>query len=303
MKFLIVGASSWLGGEILACAQQRGHVCLGTRHRQNVEGLHVFDLQNGRITERIDPSFFSGGGVTAVLCAAICQFDRCVREKELSRRVNVEGTLRLIADLLREGARIVFISTSAVFDGVRGGYCEDDPPAPICEYGRQKAEVEAALRRVAPEAMIVRPERLLGDTPRSNNLFTQWTEQLRTSGQIPCIAGQMFSPIGVADAARAVVLACERQLAGIYHAAGEECIGRDALARRFLALARKQGEVQSLPQSAFSFADPRPLRTCINGDKLREAVAMQYAPLDQLITSYVNRMQTLPTPDATDSRR
>ncbi|MBY6277856.1 SDR family oxidoreductase, partial [Symbiobacterium thermophilum] len=74
-----------------------------------------------------------------------------VAEAEVDRRscwqVNVEGTRNLVRALGRRGIRLVHISTDYVFDGTRGGYREDDPVGPVCNfYALSKLVAEEIVR-------------------------------------------------------------------------------------------------------------------------------------------------------------
>ena len=69
--------------------------------------------------------------------------------------VNVEATQQLAVWCRDHRRRLVFTSTDMVFDGARGWYREDDPRAPIVEYGRTKAAAEEAVLEV-PGGLVAR---------------------------------------------------------------------------------------------------------------------------------------------------
>jgi dTDP-4-dehydrorhamnose reductase len=288
VKLLVIGASGELGGELMACARRSGREAIGTWANHPVEGLTRFDLRSDRIVDCLPKGFFGANEpVGAIVCAAVCEIDRCARAPEETRRVNVEKTIELITDLVGLGARVAFSSTSFVFDGAKGEYREDDPVVPICEYGRQKVAVENWMRAKAPQGLVMRLDKLVGCRPHPRNLFTQWVQQAQQHDQVRCIAGQHLSPVALGDAAEAIILACERSLQGVYHLGGPECVRRDELARRFLQQWGREAAVVSLPQEAFRFADPRPLRTCLNSEKLQSALAWSPTPLYRLMERYL----------------
>ena len=85
MKFLIVGASGFLGRHVLARASSLGHETVGTQCRSQRPALVTFDLLRGRISERVSPSFLGGDGpIFGVIAATISPIDRCVLEPETS---------------------------------------------------------------------------------------------------------------------------------------------------------------------------------------------------------------------------
>ena len=67
--------------------------------------------------------------------------------------VNVEGSENVARAAAAVGARLVHLSTDIVFDGRKGApYVEEDPPSPVTEYGRSKAEGERRVARARESA-------------------------------------------------------------------------------------------------------------------------------------------------------
>src|SRR5262249_29135513 len=77
-------------------------------------------------------------------------------------RVNTEGAGHAARAAAAAGCPVIHVSTDFVFDGKKGGpYTEEDPPAPLCEYGRSKLEGER-LVVTSPDYLIVRTSWLYG---------------------------------------------------------------------------------------------------------------------------------------------
>src|SRR5579864_5281488 len=90
------------------------------------------------------------------LLAAVSDIDRCERDPALAEAVNITGAGNVARACRDAGARLMFASTGAVFDGTKSGYTEDDPPCPVNVYGRTKALAEQAVASTMPDAAIVR---------------------------------------------------------------------------------------------------------------------------------------------------
>ena len=82
----------------------------------------------------------------ACIFAAVARLAACENDPAGSAHINVTQTAVLIERLIAHGVAVVFASTDKVFDGTRPQMPADAPVAPNCEYGRQKAAVEALLR-------------------------------------------------------------------------------------------------------------------------------------------------------------
>jgi len=291
MRFLIVGASGLVGRHLLRQCRAAGHATMGTQCSGRLADLETFDLARDRISDCLGRSPLSGSGPSiAVVCAGISQIDRCLRERELSYRVNVTNTTRLLQDVSALGFRPVFLSTGFIFDGAIGHYTEDALPGPINEYGRQKLAVEEFIKRSLPETLVVRLDKVIGDDPGEAHMFTEWYRSVVEGRPVVCIAGQLFSPTLVDDIARAILLASERGLQGVYHVANPECSSREELARQFLQYLGKPATVESRTQESLGFADLRPLKTCLDGTKFRNATGMQFTTAKDAIQTLLARL-------------
>jgi dTDP-4-dehydrorhamnose reductase len=80
-------------------------------------------------------------------------------ELEEQRALTVNGiSVGELADVARERqVPLIHFSTDYVFDGTKSTpYVEDDPPAPLCAYGRSKLDGEERIRRSGCAHLIVR---------------------------------------------------------------------------------------------------------------------------------------------------
>src|SRR5512138_1545087 len=70
----------------------------------------------------------------------------------------------VVARVARQsGARLIHMSSDALFDGERAGsYVEADDPSPITPYGEAKAAAERLVAEGHPEALIVRTSLIYG---------------------------------------------------------------------------------------------------------------------------------------------
>jgi dTDP-4-dehydrorhamnose reductase len=103
------------------------------------------------------PGLIERTGADVILhSAAVSTIEGCERDPALARRVNVDASRELARQSAETGSRFIYISTDAVFDGMRGGYTEEDPPTPTTEYGRTKLEGERAVLKANPEALVAR---------------------------------------------------------------------------------------------------------------------------------------------------
>ncbi len=294
MRFLIVGASGFIGQHLLAHVQSLGLEVVGTQSQTRFPGLVKFDLLKDRITDCVDRSFLEQPGpLVVVICACISLQDRCFAERELTHKVNVEQTIRLIDDVRVFGAKIVFFSTSYVFDGSLGYYTEEHPLSPINEYSRQKIEVERYLQANESEALIFRLDKNVGDRPNERHQLAEWYELLLADQPIICIEGQLLSPTYVGDTVHAVMAGCQKKLGGLFHLANSEFFYRDELARQFCYAAGKEPRVICRPLKDFNFLDGRATKSYLDGSKFANASGLRFTPMREVFRRFFQNANQL----------
>jgi len=291
MKFLLIGASGFIGRHTLAYIKSQGYEVIGTQTKAKYPELIVFDLLKHRIGDQISPSFLSNDDcICGVIFSSMCQIDRCLIEREISYKVNVEKTCQLIDDLQAMGIKPVYISSDAVYEGMDGYYSEAHQPNPINEYGRQKAEVEKYIQQSVPDSLILRLSKIVGEDPAENHLFTEWYKQIESAHPIVCIAGQVFSPTFVKDVARAIVLSCEKRLSGLYNMANPVFFPREELAKQFVLALGKKVAIVCKEQEEFNFADRRTEKSYLDSNKFLKATGMQFTSMREVFRLFISKL-------------
>ena len=71
-----------------------------------------------------------------------------VHEKEISKSINLNivGTANLVNACIKFNIKIIYFSTSYVYQGIKGNYKESDPVFPWSNYGWSKLGGEAAVQ-------------------------------------------------------------------------------------------------------------------------------------------------------------
>ena len=207
-SILIVGGGGLLGGALLACGRREGLAMEATTHNLPADpaALHRLDLR-----EPLDNWHPPTGCRSAVLCSAITSLETCQRDPAGTRWINVTQTLRLAERLLAAKIFVVFISTNLVFDGTRPARRTDEPTSPLTEYGRQKAEVETALKTFGDSAAVVRLTKVLN--PRWP-LLCGWIELLRARQPVRAFTDMVCAPIPLDTVAHGLAAIASSRLPG-----------------------------------------------------------------------------------------
>ncbi len=146
------------------------------------------------------------------------------------RRSIVDASEHVARAAVAVGARLVHVSSDALFKGQFAAYTELDPPQPITRYGTDKANAEVRVAANAPKAVIVRTSLLLGVDEPSFHEETVW-QAITGERPMTFFTDEYRSPVLVTDLAAALVdLAAMPELTGIVNLGGPEPLSRAELA-------------------------------------------------------------------------
>lgn len=153
--WLVTGASGFLGANFGWHLKDRVHRVAMTRggttpsHFDSaVAALLEYPAAMADEVVRLQPAVI-------VHAAALSSHEQCEGDPAGARLANATATGHMAAAAEHVGARFVYISTDAVFDGERGHYDEQDEPRPTSVYGQTKLLGEE-LAQQETEALVIR---------------------------------------------------------------------------------------------------------------------------------------------------
>ena len=210
MKVLVTGVGGQLGFD----------VC----HR-----LDALGIENKGI-DMADCDITDGASVMSVVkayapdviihCAAYTSVDKAESMPEKCADVNSMGTLNMVRAAVAVNAKLMYISTDYVFEGVGDHpYEVDSPHMPQSVYGLTKEQGEEAVRSLMQKYWIVRISWVFG--LNGNNFIKTMLRLGAEKKELNVVSDQIGSPTYTLDLA---VLLCDMirtEKYGVYHATNE----------------------------------------------------------------------------------
>lgn len=273
-RLLVVGASGLLGSKVYAQAGTEYEV-FGS-YNPEVDGRSAWRLEPLDIgsKEEVERLFEKTRPDVVVLCAAMTNVDACEKLPLVANRVNATGPELVARSCKKSGARLVHVSTDYVFDGTKSRrYTEEDVPRPISIYGQSKLAGERAVLRTYPEAVVARPAVLYGWNPiEDKDNFVTWVlKKLRSGQKATLFEDQRISPTFVDDLARTLLELASRDVKGVWHVSGPDCLDRPACGRMIAEVfGLDKGLVVPVPSSSVSLPAKRPRCSCLDVSKLEK---------------------------------
>ena len=242
-RILITGASGLLGLNT-AVEAVKAHEVFGqvNRHPLRTEAFTTIQadlLAPGALERLLDQTRPDW----VIHCAALANVDACENDPLQARQLNSEVPCQLAELVARGGARLLHVSTDAVFDGQRGGYTEEDAPHPLGTYAQTKLDGERGVLAANPKAIVARVN-LFGWSISGTRSLAEFFFHKLFTGQ-PCMGftDVIFCPMLANDLGLVFLKMLDAGLSGLYHAVGSECTSKYEFGLR---IARRFGLDESL---------------------------------------------------------
>ena len=243
MRVLVTGASGLLGLN-LALEATKQHQVFGVvkDHALNTEAFTVLQadlLEPGSIERLIDQTQPDW----VIHCAALAILDACEAQPELASQLNIEVPRKLASYVARGGARLLHVSTDAVFDGKRGDYTEADNPNPLSVYARTKLAGEQAVAEANTDALIARVNLFGWSLSGKRSLGEFFYYSLSAGRSVQGFTDVYFCPLLANHLASILLEMLAANLSGLYHVVSRECVSKYAFGIR---IAHRFGMDESL---------------------------------------------------------
>lgn len=274
MKVLITGGTGLLGKGLIETNNGRDieSLYLGSYSMEDSANVtyHKADICDRDTMHAI---FRKTKPKVVIHAAGIANVDYCENNYENAWNSNVRGTQIVLEACKEYAAKLVFISTNAVFDGTSAPYSENDTPLPVNKYGRMKLEGEKAVMKSGLKYIILRPILMYGwnSEHERTNMVTWLIGKLKSGERVNIVNDVYENPLFNISCAEIVWSLIDSGSEGIYHAAGRDTVNRYDFAKKIADIFDLNGKlINSVSSDFFPGLAPRPRNTGYDTTKIQK---------------------------------
>lgn len=227
MKIFIVGGSGVIGSYFVKSFIKENSEIIYTYYKnkppyhQGID-LDVRDRHNTiKTLKKFQPDL-------VIIASALADVDLCETNPSLAKSINVKGTQNIVDGCKIVNSKLIFISTSAVFDGKKIEYFENDEPHPTSIYGLTKFQGEKIIQESNLAFLILRTDQpyCWKEKWQRTNSVLRVIENLKKNQLFKEIVDWYNTPTYVPDFVEATKKLIQEDLEGIFHLVGSDFVSR-----------------------------------------------------------------------------
>ena len=228
MKILVIGGSGRIGFDLCQFFSEK-HQIFPTFNEHDITNffLNAKKLDATNFNDVI--TLFDLIKPDVVLhTAALTNVDLCETNHKLADIMNVKTTENIVEASKILKTKIVYFSTSYVFDGKKKIYVENDSTSPTTYYGRTKEIGENIIKNYDHDWLILRTDQPYGwiQPWQKDNSVTRILKNFSNNQPVKDVIDWFNNPTLVNDICNSLSLLLDKQKSGIYHLVGNDFINR-----------------------------------------------------------------------------
>lgn len=222
-----------------------------------------------------------------VHCAAYTAVDRAEDEKEICYDINVKGTEYIARACKEVNAKMVYISTDYVFEGVgENEYEVHDKAAPNNTYGLTKYQGEDAVRCILKKYFIIRISWVFGIN--GNNFINTMMRLGESRSELNVVADQIGSPTFTYDLAPLICDMITTDKYGTYHATNEGYCSWAEFAEYIFSITGQDVTVHHVTTEEYPTKASRPKNSRLSKASLDNAGFKRLPDWKDAVKRYIN---------------
>ena len=189
------------------------------KNKLNVKNEYELDIRKKDETVELISKLYPD---IVIHTASLTNIDLCEMNKKLADSVNIEGTKNVISGCQKTDSKLIYISTSFVFNGEKKEYLEEDKLTPATYYGFTKFKGEEIVKNSKLSFLILRTDQPYDwkEKWQSTNSVLRVLETLQEGKILNEIVDWYNVPTYLPDFVNALENLINSNLLGIFHVCG-----------------------------------------------------------------------------------
>ena len=262
--------------------------------------LFAFDRARVDVTcrDQVRPILEFVKPTTVILCAGLFDAEDCEADKDLANTLNALAPNLMAEECKRVHAKIVFFSTSMVYDNKRQtASSERTKVNPINILAKTKLDGENAIKKQIANHLIVRPGTLFSED--ESNILKSVIDT-KQKGLNFHSNDQIITPTYTDDMANGVIGLIQNRSVGVFNLGNKGSSKITDFFSTVFKCSKLDTSVEPLPDFANGFFAPRPQNQSISIRKFEKETGFTFRTWEEALKDCLAKMKRSP-PDSSES--
>jgi dTDP-4-dehydrorhamnose reductase len=237
MKIVIIGASGFLGTKLTNLLSKENEI-IGASLNPVDKKIKSLDATD----EKKVFEFLKEQNPEVVIdLVALTSSVACEQNPSLCKKLNFETAKNIAKACKKLNAKMIFISSSYIFDGEKGNYSEEEQSHPLNQYGKYKVLAEKEVLKLK-DSLVLRTTIMYGynGKDKPHGVFNKILSGEKISLGDP---SQFRNPIFVDDVAMIISSLLDKKQRGIFHMAGSTSLTMINFLKKLEYLVRNDSKI------------------------------------------------------------
>jgi|TARA_B100001971_G_C18252302_1_gene579252 dTDP-4-dehydrorhamnose reductase len=251
MKIAIISASGFLGKKLFRYLS-KNHEVIGTYFKKKEKGLHYLDATK---FENVKDFLLKHKPDVVIDTIALTSSVVCEKNPEQCKLLNYTTAENIAKSCEKINAKMVFISSSYIFDGKKGDYTEEDKFSPENEYAKNKILAEKEVLTLK-DSIVIRTEPMYGYDESINQIkFGTGTfeREVIEVGYTDLLRNQIF----INDVPKIISELLEKNESGIFNIGSPEKINFLDFLKKLALLVNAENKIKIVDSSNWIVKSPK----------------------------------------------
>lgn len=262
MKALIIGSTGFIGSRLKEYLLANGGEVWGTVRSREFQLPRQIYLDLSTLTD-LNLRLIEEQNFTHMFdCSGVESLKFCDEHPDFSRKLIVDSSKFFAETSHRLGIKLVYISTSLVFDGTKKNMGTASIKRPIGNYAQFKSEAEEIVLSWGNKNSVIRFEKILHP---STPILISWKKSLELGETIFAFNNRSLSPISLEMACKCLNLIATKNLTGMLQLSASSEILYVDMAKKLCAKLKKPSNlIKKVSSTDFGVASR--VHSCLDSD-------------------------------------
>ena len=282
-KILILGATGLIGKNLFKYLKKKKLDVIGTFFKNKTKNYQKFNLVKDNFNKVKKLNLISH---IIIASGSSKKLDDIEKDYSYENKIGYVKLKKVINECVEKKIKVIYISSDAIFDGIKGNYKESSKRNPINKYGEIKLKMEEYIQKKTSNYLIVRISKVFGINKNENSILNDMIKNLNQKYIHKYAHDEYFTPIFTNDLSLFIYNLIKKDLSGIFHLRSVNKISRYELVKKVNSYFKLKKLIEKCSINLIGLKAKRGLKLHLNTEKYEKIFNHKQKKIEHYLKKY-----------------